>query len=291
MGLPARALPAGGGGVPTVGGARLGARATHRPSRRPARRGLVPAVHRGRLRAALLHPVRAATGPSPTAHHHVRVRHPGQQHRPQERSRAARSGRPAVGGRPGLVLLAGVQAADRHLGVRRAIRPRGAAPGHRSHGRRPSRSTWRRCWTTTRSRPCSTAPASSPRTPPFPSTPPAAVTPGRWCDYQGGGPKPLPLEPPPMRSSLRRHSGSSAAKPPAGHLWGQSPHTPNGSARAEGGPRGRGPAPGRGWRNGAPDRPGPGRRRTAPTPGNARRASWPSGSGACPNGAGHRRRP
>ena len=50
----------------------------------PARPGLAAAVRRGRLRAALLHPLRgrgATTRPATD----VRLRHRGQQHRPQER--------------------------------------------------------------------------------------------------------------------------------------------------------------------------------------------------------------
>ena len=46
----------------------------------------------------------------------------------------------------------------------------------------PSRSTWRRCWTTTRSRPSSTGCACCCEIPSYRSTPPAAATPGRWSD-------------------------------------------------------------------------------------------------------------
>ena len=88
VGLPERALPSGGGGLPPLGGVGLGARAAHPHPRGPARRGLVPAVHRSRLRAALLHALRATSRPPPPAAGHGRVRRPGQQHGPQERPRA-----------------------------------------------------------------------------------------------------------------------------------------------------------------------------------------------------------
>ena len=140
VGLPARALPPRAGRLPPVGVTRLGPRAAHRHPGRTARRGVVPALHRGRLRAALLHAPRGAARSARAAPDDVRVRHRRQQHRPQERPRAARSRRPDLGSGSGPVLLRRLQAAHRHLGVRRRARAGGPAPRHRTPGDdRPAR--------------------------------------------------------------------------------------------------------------------------------------------------------
>ena len=106
---------------------------------------------------ALLHAVRGRPRdpPRPGPDRPVRLRR--QQHRPQERPRAARRRRPGLGHRPRAVLLGSVQAAHRDLGLRRGAHPRCPAGGHRPARREPCLPRWRSSSTTTRSPPCSAA--------------------------------------------------------------------------------------------------------------------------------------
>src|SRR5205085_1026491 len=53
----------------------------------------------------------------------------------------------------------------------------------------------------------------------------------RGINFVGRGQSPLSPTPSRCSSRLRRRSGSSAAKPPAGHLWGAAPPTPPQRAR------------------------------------------------------------
>ena len=104
VGLPSRAVAAGGGGAPPGRRPRLGLRAGDRPPiRRAARRRIAPAVRQLRPRRPLLHALRGRGDPRP-APPLRRVRPAGQQHRPQERAlparrRAAGSGASTTGWR------------------------------------------------------------------------------------------------------------------------------------------------------------------------------------------------
>ena len=101
--FPTGPLQAGSGRLRAGRGARLVGGPPHRGAGRPARRGLGPAVHRGRLRAALLHPPGAGGVPLGLPGH-LPLRPGGQQHRPQERPLPARPRRPHLGHRQRAVL-------------------------------------------------------------------------------------------------------------------------------------------------------------------------------------------
>ena len=150
VGLPRRPLPAGGGGLRPVRGAGWGlVPPPWSGTTGPFGAGLPPALRGGRLRAALLHPLRRG-GPRGGPSDHVRVRHRRQQRRPQERPRPARGRRPAVGHRPRALLPPPAQAAHGDLGLRRASRcPPPCSPTSRAAGARTCPSSWPTCSTRT----------------------------------------------------------------------------------------------------------------------------------------------
>ena len=85
------------GGLRGLRGPGLGPRARDRRARRAARHGLVPALRRRRLRAALLHAPRTARAPPRRCEAIVRLRPRRQQRRPQERPLPARTRTAASG--------------------------------------------------------------------------------------------------------------------------------------------------------------------------------------------------
>ena len=99
--------------------------------------------------------------PARSAARDRRARRPRQQHRPQERPLPARATIACGAIDNGLCFAAAVQAAHRHLGVRRRADRRRAAPSASPASSTACRSTSPRCSTTTRSMPCNIAPTAS----------------------------------------------------------------------------------------------------------------------------------
>ena len=169
VGLPARALPPRGGRLPAVGVARLGPRAAHRHPGRPARRGVVPALHRGRLRAALLHALRGAARSAPQLRACARSTSLANNTDRKSGHVLLGPGRPDLGQSTRACASPPTSSCAPSSGSSAASPcPAALLPRHRAAGRRPSRSTSPRCSTTTRSKRSSTGPASWCANPTFP---------------------------------------------------------------------------------------------------------------------------